>query len=311
MRKALFFILSVFVFVATNAQQLNSDGLKMVSKIIRIKKVYNATIEFSYDYNKKLKKIDYVLIKNSVNGDVSRDIVTRNGNNITQKTYLNGKPTSRYEYKYDVNSYCKIEKFVVTEYCALNYIWYLYNYFVYKNGKIQEIIRGTSWDDNKGDGICYNPGSWGTRFFYDDKGWYVQNISYDLTEEQKRKYAPLFTKAEYEECKDDFRVSEHEIKYKNTVYSDTKVNDTNIGLNGLFEGLSSIYDGGHGQKMGNILFYTEWVGLREDKLPEKRKPSSWGYSDIEYKYDSNGNIIEIVEWYKGEVNCTLKIEYVY
>lgn len=87
------------------------------------------------------------------------------------------------------------------------------------------------------------------------------------------------------------------------LYSDT-INDTNICLNGLTE-IKEISGSGNDNVLSNILYFTEWVGIREKYLATKMNICGRKY-DITYKYDTKGNIIEVNYGNKMKI----RIEYV-
>ena len=83
--------------------------------------------------------------------------------------------------------------------------------------------------------------------------------------------------------------SEYKIDYDSYEYSPNIKNDTNIGFNGL-ELMSEMGVSSGGDALDNILYYTEWVGLRERNMlmNAKRKERT-----LVYKYDERGNIVKM------------------
>ena len=59
--------------------------------------------------------------------------------------------------------------------------------------------------------------------------------------------------------------NEYKIDYDSYEYSPNIKNDTNIGFNGL-ELMSEMGVSSGGDALDNILYYTEWIGLRERNM---------------------------------------------
>lgn len=70
-----------------------------------------------------------------------------------------------------------------------------------------------------------------------------------------------------------------------------KANDTNIGLSDLYN-LWNFTDGVYNFEK-NLLFYTEWIGLREYYLVDKIYVNKSKSYEVNYKYDERGNIVSI------------------
>ena len=133
---------------------------------------------------------------------------------------------------------------------------------------------------------------------------------------RKSKYAPELTEDEYKESLSGMERSEYKIDYDSYEYSPNIKNDTNIGFNGL-ELMSEMGVSSGGDALDNILYYTEWVGLRERNMlmNAKRKERT-----LVYKYDERGNIVKMIYRYgenmrKHRVDMekdlfTISIEYV-
>ena len=298
MRKVLFFIVVILVSIEANAQCLNSDGLKMVSKLkIGKRKV----IEFKYNSDRELKEV--VFYYTNIRGYISKEVITKEGNKITQKSYFNGRPYNRFKYEYVLNDEGKITKFTCYEYSDMHTIGRFYNDIVYENGRISSDTYFFTYKENT-DKWCYDPGHTETRFIYKDGGWFYELYHHKLSKEQHIKYAPLFTEDEFIEARNDMEITHLNDSQHQYVYSEDRKNDTNIGLNYL----KFINEFKTSQGITNILWHTEWIGLREEYLILSKGLNQYR---IEYEYDDKGNIIKM-NYYKGngtEVNVSISIEY--
>lgn len=310
MRKVLFFILCL-LSVNLSAQRLNSDGLKMVSKL----SVYSVGryyyIDFLYKEN-YLNKLIFTYVEESRNLDKSitktvyRDILIKEGNTINQKSYLDGKPYNKFKYKYQFNDNSKLVRFDVYEYTPIEYIFRRTNEFIYRNDTISEIHKHSSWiKDGK---WCYDPDICVNFIEYRENIWNLIWKEKQLTNEQVRKYAPLYTEDEFMESKDN--LEEKDYGYTMTFEYSDNVNNTNICLNGLFN-IEEIFLGNSSSKLSNILYFTEWVGIREAYLATKSSTGGKIY-DITYKYDTKGNIVQVdyISTVKYINNMKINIEYV-
>ena len=290
MKKVLFFILCL-LSINLYSQRLNSDGLKMVSKLT-VSGTTNYEVEFLYEKN-HLKKL------NSDN-NVYRNILIKEYNTINQKSYLNGKPYNEYEYKYQFNDDSKLVHFDVYQYAPMEKIFKHTNDFIYINDTICEIQKYSSWIEEEK--WCYDTGIDVDFIEYRENIWNLIWKYRNLSNEQREKYAPLYTEDEFIESKDNLE----EINYgyiRTFEYSNIR-NDVNISLNGLFE-IKKMHVSNNGSSLTNILYFTEWVGVREAYLATKLSIGRKVY-DITYKYDTEGNIIEVNYGNKKKA----KIEYV-
>lgn len=298
MKKVLFFILGILISIGANAQCLNKDGLKMVSKL---KIGRNKEIKFKYNSDRELKEIEYLYT--DISGYISREIITKNENEITQKSYFNGKPYNRFKYDYVLNDNGKITKFTRYEYSDMHTIGRFYNEIVYKYGRIASDTYFFTYKENT-DKWCYDPGHSEFRFIYKNGGWFYEVYHHKLSKEQHIKYAPLFTEDEFIEARDDMEITHSSSRQPQFVYSKDKRNDTNIGLNELiFTTQFNV-----SECLSNILWYTEWIGLREEYLVLSKNANQYR---IEYEYDDKGNIIKM-NYYSGngtEVEASVSIEY--
>ena len=299
MKKVLFFILCL-LSVNLYSQRLNSDGLKMLSKLT-VSGTTNYEVEFIYEKN-HLKKLIFTYIEKKFNSDnnVYKDILIKEYNTINQKSYLNGKPYNEYEYKYQFNDDSKLVHFDVYQYAPMEKIFRCTNDFIYINDTIYEIQKYSSWiEDEK---WCYDPGIDVDFIEYRENIWNLIWKYRNLSTEQRKKYAPLYTEDEFIESKDN--LEEMNYGYIRTFEYSNIRNDVNISLNGLFE-IKKMHMSNNGSSLTNILYFTEWVGVREAYLATKLSIGRKVY-DITYKYDTKGNIIEVSYGNKKK----MKIEYV-
>lgn len=299
LKKVLFFILCL-LSVNLYSQRLNSDGLKMVSKLT-VSGTTNYEAEFIYEKN-HLKKLIFTYIEKNFNSDnnVYKYILIKEYNTINQKSYLNGKPYNEYEYKYQFNDDSKLVHFDVYQYAPMEKIFKHTNDFIYINDTICEIQKYSSWiEDEK---WCYDPGIDVDLIEYKENIWNLIWKYRNLSNEQREKYAPLYTEDEFIESKDN--LEEMNYGYIRTFEYSNIRNDVNISLNGLFE-IKKMHMSNNGSSLTNILYFTEWVGIREAYLATKLSKGRKVY-DIIYKYDTKGNIIEVSYGNKKKI----RIEYV-
>lgn len=306
-----FLIIAMLFNSVANAQRLNSDGLKMVNKL----SINNGNIcfdaEFIYKGNKLSKFIftykekHYNLDRTSYI-DVYKDILERNENSIIQKSYMNGKPYNRYKYDYKFGEDSKLIHFDVLEYTELQKIYRTSNDFIYFNDTILEIQKYTSWIENNV--WCHDPGVLGNHIKFIDGCWSMNKIHYSLTPEMEERYAPLYTEDEFNESLPNLKRKDYGTKIS-FLYSDS-INDTNVCLNGLLN-CENLGLAGYNDLLTNILYFTEWVGIREKYLATQMDINRRKY-DITYKYDTKGNIVQVDYISKGNFrnNAKIKIEYV-
>lgn len=300
MKKVLFFIAVIFISIGVNAQCLNKDGLKMVSKLKICKDI---EIEFKYNSDRELKEV--IFYYTDIDGYISKEVITKEGNKITQKSYFNGRPYNRFKYDYVLNDEGKITKFTCYEYSDMHTIGRFYNDITYENGKIVKDEYFFTYKENT-DVWCHDPSYLERRFIYKNGNWFYERYNYALTNEQHIKYAPLLTEDEFFEARDGMRISHVDESQPQYVYSEDKKNDTNIGLSELY----FITEFKVSNCLNNILWYTEWIGLREEYLALHR--SVYRYR-IEYEYDDKGNIIKMNYYPKDgtEPIGSVLIEYLY
>ena len=309
MKKVLFFILCL-LSVNLYSQRLNSDNLKMVSKLSVDKGYICFDIDFKYD-NNKLKQIIFLYSYTNIgvkpyHTDVSKYILTKEGNSIIQKSYMNGKPYNRYKYDYKFGEDSKLIHFDVLEYTELQKIYRTSNDFIYFNDTILEIQKYTSWIENNV--WCHDPGVLGNHIKFIDGCWSMNKIHYSLTSEMEERYAPLYTEDEFNESLPNLKRKDYGTKIS-FLYSDS-INDTNVCLNGLLN-CENLGLAGYNDLLTNILYFTEWVGIREKYLATQVDINRRKY-DIIYKYDTKGNIVQVDYISKGNFrnNAKIKIEYV-
>lgn len=309
MKKVLFFILCL-LSVNLYSQKLNSDGLKMVSKLSVDKGYICFDIDFKYD-NNKLNQIIFVYSYTNIgvkpyHTDVSKYVLTKDGNSIIQKSYMNGKPYNRYKYDYKFGENSKLIHFDVLEYTELQKIYRTSNDFIYFNDTIFEIQKYTSWIENNV--WCHDPGVLGNHIKFIEGCWSMDKIHYSLTPEMEERYAPLYTEDEFNESLPNLKRNDYGTKIS-FLYSDS-INDTNVCLNGLLN-CENLGLAGYNDLLTNILYFTEWVGIREKYLATQMDINRRKY-DITYKYDIKGNIVQVDYISKGSFrnDTKIKIEYV-
>lgn len=309
MKKVLFFILCL-LSVNLYSQKLNSDGLKMVSKLSVDKGYICFDIDFKYD-NNKLNQIIFVYSYTNIgvkpyHTDVSKYVLTKDGNSIIQKSYMNGKPYNRYKYDYKFGENSKLIHFDVLEYTELQKIYRTSNDFIYFNDTIFEIQKYTSWIENNV--WCHDPGVLGNHIKFIEGCWSMDKIHYSLTPEMEERYAPLYTEDEFNESLPNLKRNDYGTKIS-FLYSDS-INDTNVCLNGLLN-CENLGLAGYNDLLTNILYFTEWVGIREKYLATQMDINRRKY-DITYRYDTKGNIVLVDYISKGNFrnNAKIKIEYV-
>ena len=306
-----FLIIAMLFNSVANAQRLNSDGLKMVNKLSVNKGNICFDAEFIYKGNKLSKFIftykekHYNLDRTSYIG-VYKDILERNENSIIQKSYMNGKPYNRYKYDYKFGEDSKLIHFDVLEYTELQKIYRVSNDFIYFNDTISEIQKYTSWIENNI--WCYDPGITGNHIKFIDGCWSMNKIHYSLTPEMEERYAPLYTEDEFIKSLPNLDRKDYGTKIS-FLYSDS-INDTNVCINGLLN-CDNLSLAGYNDLLTNILYFTEWVGIREKYLATQMDINRRKY-DIIYKYDTKGNIVQVDYISRGNFsnNVKIKIEYV-
>lgn len=306
-----FLIIAMLFNSVANAQRVNSDGLKMVNKLSVNKGNICFDAEFIYKGNKLSKFIftykekHYNLDRTSYIG-VYKDILERNENSIIQKSYMNGKPYNRYKYDYKFGEDSKLIHFDVLEYTELQKIYRTSNDFIYFNDTILEIQKYTSWIENNV--WCHDPGVLGNHIKFIDGCWSMNKIHYSLTPEMEERYAPLYTEDEFIKSLPNLDRKDYGTKIS-FLYSDS-INDTNVCLNGLLN-CDNLSLAGYNDLLTNILYFTEWVGIREKYLATQMDINRRKY-DITYKYDTKGNIIQVDYISKGNFrnNAKIRIEYV-
>lgn len=306
-----FLIIAMLFNSVANAQRLNSDGLKMVNKLSVNKGNICFDAEFIYKGNKLSKFIftykekHYNLDRTSYIG-VYKDILERNENSIIQKSYMNGKPYNRYKYDYKFGEDSKLIHFDVLEYTELQKTYRTSNDFIYFNDTILEIQKYTSWIENNV--WCHDPGVLGNHIKFIDGCWSMNKIHYSLTPEMEERYAPLYTEDEFIKSLPNLDRKDYGTKIS-FLYSDS-INDTNVCINGLLN-CDNLSLAGYNDLLTNILYFTEWVGIREKYLATQMDINRRKY-DIIYKYDTKGNIVQVDYISRGNFsnNVKIKIEYV-
>lgn len=219
---------------------------------------------------------------------------------------MNGKPYNRYKYDYKFGENSKLTHFDVLEYTELQKIYRTSNDFIYFNDTILEIQKYTSWIENNV--WCHDPGVLGNHIKFIDGCWSMNKIHYSLTPEMEERYAPLYTEDEFNESLPNLKRKDYGTKIS-FLYSDS-INDTNVCLNGLLN-CENLGLAGYNDLLTNILYFTEWVGIREKYLATQMDINHRKY-DIIYKYDTKGNIVQVDYISRGNFsnNVKIKIEYV-
>lgn len=313
MKKVLFLILCI-ISISVNAQRLNSDGLKMVSKVTVNYSMMDKIIEFSYDKEEKLREVVYTYIeKHRKPYNVYKEVITKKNNEITQKSYFNGKLYNRYEHKYRLNSDGKITYIGTYEYTQAQTIG-RNERELYYNGNKLVAMNIISSGKIKTPFFFYEATYKSTEFTYDDKGYNYVSRTHSLSNEQIKKYAPYYTEEEYKESK-NVRIKRYDICNWKLEFSNNVINDTNIGIGKLYD-LGRFHIVGLQKKsIDNPLFFTEWIGIRENNLIIRDYHNKVNWYDVEYTYDNRGNIVNIdyiyhyMERTDEKCNYNVKIEY--
>ena len=219
---------------------------------------------------------------------------------------MNGKTYNRYKYDYKFGEDSKLIHFDVLEYTELQKTYRTSNDFIYFNDTILEIQKYTSWIENNV--WCHDPGVLGNHIKFIDGCWSMNKIHYSLTPEMEERYAPLYTEDEFIKSLPNLDRKDYGTKIS-FLYSDS-INDTNVCINGLLN-CDNLSLAGYNDLLTNILYFTEWVGIREKYLATQMDINRRKY-DIIYKYDTKGNIVQVDYISRGNFsnNVKIKIEYV-
>lgn len=315
MKQVLFLLFVCLLPIVCNAQRLNKDGLKMVSKVSVIGGSVDRTIEFSYDRYDNLKGVTYTYTMKYYD-EVYKDVLTKDGNTITQKSYMNGKPYNRDKYEYKLNEDGKITYMGRYQYSdAVGYIFRNEREIYYSDNRLSKVYMLSSWKEPKADCYYYEATYYGNDFSYNENGYSYNDFNYSLTEEQRRKYAPNYTEYEFEESRNNLKRYEQKTNWKQ-IYNTEEINDANIGLYLLYKLTKFskfVYNQG---VISNPLFITEWIGFRENNLVKSDYESNPKRFDIEYIRDEKGNIVQMnyTEYYNNKYRgnpFNVYIEYVY
>lgn len=313
MKKVLFLILCI-ISNSVSAQRLNSDGLKMVSKVTVNHLMSDKIIEFSYDKEDKLREVVYTYIeKRRKPYNVYKEVITKNNNEITQKSYFNGKLYNRYEYKYKLNSDGRITYIGTYEYTQAQTIGRNERELYYDNNKLTT-MNIISSGKIRTPFFFYEATYKSTEFIYDDKRYSYVSRTHSLSEEQIKRYAPYYTEEEYKESK-NIRIKKYDICNWKLEFSDNVINDTNVGIGKLYDLGRFHIVGLQKNSIDNPLFFTEWIGIRENNLIIRDYHNKVNWYDVEYKYDNRGNIVNIdyiyhyMERIDEKCNFNVRIEY--
>ena len=226
---AILFMTGLLQNFQANAQRVNSDGLKMVSRVCIGN---NKTIDFKYNDGNRLQEVIYTYTSKILsNSTTYKEVITKNGNAITQSSFINGVPFDHYsdnperdgyetffKYEYHLNEDGKIGKFYIYEYTWAHTIARTTVSLCYEDGKLSEICSSHSYKENK-PYYHYDPSLSCKKIYYTHQGFYLQKIYYSLTDEQHKKYAPELTEDEYKESLSGMERSEYKIDYDSYEYS--------------------------------------------------------------------------------------------
>lgn len=291
-----------------NAQRLNENGLKMIS---RIRIAQKDTIYFKYDERNRLKEIvcpftDFEehseetrsngrLIKRTTQIPIpAKMIFTRIKDSIAQKKYKNGMvdTSSPVHHIWKLNTYGKIKQYVIRYQRKKDYNDTYFDFTYDDKLRLKEFKTYTCFfrEDHS---LSSFTGFGYYLIRYDEQGYYIDNYSFQLNELELK----LPNLVDY--INSHTWIGNEPAVYEKSnareySYSIDNRNDTNMNLNSLF----AIYTKNtptENNIFDYIVLHTEWGGLRENFLATHCKPrySKENY-DIVYKRDSKGNIKTIL-----------------
>lgn len=307
MKKVLLFILCL-LSVNLYAQRLNSDGLKMIS---RIRIAQKDTIYFKYDERNRLKEIvcpftDFEeqseeirmngrLIKRTTQIPIpAKMIFTRIKDSIAQKKYKNGMvdTSSPVHHIWKLNTYGKIKQYVIRYQRKKDYNDTYFDFTYDDKLRLKEFKTYTCFfrEDHS---LSSFTGFGYYLIRYDEQGYYIDEYSFQLNELELKLPNLIDYINSHTWIGNEPALSENP-NAKEYSYSVDDRNDTNMNLNSLFAIYTKHIPNGS-DLFNYIVLHTEWSGLREDFLATHCKPrySKENY-DIVYKRDSKGNIKTIL-----------------
>lgn len=291
-----------------NAQRLNENGLKMIS---RIRIAQKDTIYFKYDERNRLKEIvcpftDFEeqseeirmngrLIKRTTQIPIpAKMIFTRIKDSIAQKKYKNGMvdTSSPVHHIWKLNTYGKIKQYVIRYQRKKDYNDTYFDFTYDDKLRLKEFKTYTCFfrEDHS---LSSFTGFGYYLIRYDEQGYYIDNYSFQLNE-LELKLPNLVDYINSHTWIGNEPALLENLNAKEYSYSADNRNDTNMNLNSLF----AIYTKNtptENNIFDYIVLHTEWGGLRENFLATHCKPrySKENY-DIVYKRDSKGNIKTIL-----------------
>ena len=284
MKQFVLFLIS-FLTVAVYGQKVNSNGEKMVSKLVMDKitvkgKVYE-TRTYNFSYNSKNRLIAINCDVKAYSGNrcayTRRIIMENNGTSLKRKDYLDGKIDNTVTYRY------KVDNWVITGSSRThlptedNNIVDIRTVYKYQNGRLNEILLR----------------------------WYVTN-------KDVINWSPLKERYHYNiDYKDGNPYSANREKQREYFYEDL-VNDTNINLHALLwdkQGLITISN-------EDMEYFTEWIPFKSYNLLEKNRFGDRSYdihTDIDYDFDEVGNLKNAYLKMMGSdvINEKITITYLY
>ena len=303
-----FLIIAMLFNTVANAQRLNEDGLKMIS---RIRIAQKDTIYFKYDERNRLKEIvcpftDFEeqseeirmngrLIKRTTQIPIpAKMIFTRIKDSIAQKKYKNGMvdTSSPVHHIWKLNTYGKIKQYVIRYQRKKDYNDTYFDFTYDDKLRLKEFKTYTCFfrEDHS---LSSFTGFGYYLIRYDEQGYYIDNYSFQLNE-LELKLPNLVDYINSHTWIGNEPALLENLNAKEYSYSADNRNDTNMNLNSLF----AIYTKNTPTE-NNIFDYielhTEWGGLRENFLATHCKPryNKENY-DIVYKRDLKGNIKTIL-----------------
>lgn len=276
----LFSLLLVFSFLSVNAQRINDDGKKVVSKIVverynhdGVSKTSRTTYNFTYTEDLKLMYLEMEKIP-LIGGyvDTERRTLLRKGNELIRKDYINGKIAKYWSYEYRLNNMGRIVKRMRYNYTIDNsyvsridseikyedtqFIVSTCTYYKGRNDKVYSKVT----DDIVSDDRCF--------YFEDGNAYYKRT--------QICRYGTVVD------------------KYNWHLYSDY-VNDTNVNFNQFFTQYA--WD----RNPDEFEFLTEWCGMASKNLLSSHKKSYFKYT-----FDEKDNVIGFTVHNKYNDRITFK-----
>lgn len=301
MKRLFFTLLALFISFPLFSQRLNGKWQKMIQSI-----KINDGIEYRFSYDEKNNLKSIVRIDKAIDiTDGKRKVdrtqkYVKSGNNIYYFSFGSDNRPDRYEKaNIKLNSDGKIsllERESLSKLAQNNGLTQSYD-FEYKNGEIVKIGRKVIQQS-------------GTKEKYIAQEYYVFEIerNEDNLLLRSELYANLHSK-DYMLPAQMWDQNIGNLKKMSTMFSvdfkyDGVVNDTNIGLFGVFYSAITMVS------MDDFLRYTEWVGLRENFCINSYDIRVGYRFELSYKYDSKGNICKIDVLRGGTKIREVEIKYI-